>query len=462
MRLSYHITTYGCQMNVHDSEVMAGLLEDCGYTLAAEPEQADLIVLNTCCVRETAEERILGRLGELQRAKRANPDLILVVAGCLGQEEGAAERFRRRAAQVDLIMGTHNLYRLPELVAEVRRKRRAKAAGRRQAAPAGGPLVEVLPGKGEGIHEGLPIRREGGVKAWVTIMYGCDNFCSYCIVPYVRGRERSRLPEHVRREVEGLAASGYREVMLLGQNVNSYGSDLEPGPGRSFAGLLRELDGVPGLLRIRYTTSHPRNFTDDIIEAVADSARVCENFHLPAQSGSTRVLGLMNRRYTRDDYLNLIGRIRSRVAGAGFTTDLIVGYPGETDADFEDTLSLVREARFDSAFTFAYSPRVGTPAAKLPDQIPAEVKQERLERLIEVQNGVSLEINRAEVGRTVEVLVEGTAEKAPSSVAGRSRTNKLVIAEPGEGRTVSDLLGREVKVRVERATTWSLEGRLVP
>ena len=462
MRLSYHITTYGCQMNVHDSEVMAGLLEDCGYTRAAEPEQADLIVLNTCCVRETAEERILGRLGELQRAKRANPDLILVVAGCLGQEEGAAERIRRRAAQVDLIMGTHNLYRLPELVAEVRRKRRAKAAGRRQAAPAGGPLVEVLPGKGEGIHEGLPIRREGGVKAWVTIMYGCDNFCSYCIVPYVRGRERSRLPEHVRREVEGLAASGYREVMLLGQNVNSYGSDLEPGPGRSFAGLLRELDGVPGLLRIRYTTSHPRNFTDDIIEAVADSARVCENFHLPAQSGSTRVLGLMNRRYTRDDYLGLIGRIRLRVAGAGFTTDLIVGYPGETDADFEDTLSLVREARFDSAFTFAYSPRVGTPAAKLPDQIPAEVKQERLERLIEVQNGVSLEINRAEVGRTVEVLVEGMAEKAPSSVAGRSRTNKLVIAEPGEGRTVSDLVGREVKVRVERATTWSLEGRLVP
>jgi len=441
---------------------MAGLLEDCGYTLAAEPEQADLIVLNTCCVRETAEERILGRLGELQRAKRANPDLILVVAGCLGQEEGAAERIRRRAAQVDLIMGTHNLYRLPELVAEVRRKRRAKAAGRRQAAPAGGPLVEVLPGKGEGIHEGLPIRREGGVKAWVTIMYGCDNFCSYCIVPYVRGRERSRLPEHVRREVEGLAASGYREVMLLGQNVNSYGSDLEPGPGRSFAGLLRELDGVPGLLRIRYTTSHPRNFTDDIIEAVADSARVCENFHLPAQSGSTRVLGLMNRRYTRDDYLGLIGRIRSRIAGAGFTTDLIVGYPGETAADFEDTLSLVREARFDSAFTFAYSPRVGTPAAKLPDQIPAEVKQERLERLIEVQNGVSLEINRAEVGRTVEVLVEGMAEKAPSSVAGRSRTNKLVIAEPGEGRTVSDLVGREVKVRVERATTWSLEGRLVP
>jgi tRNA-2-methylthio-N6-dimethylallyladenosine synthase len=500
MSLSYHITTYGCQMNVHDSEVMAGLLEDLGYERAHEPEQADLVLLNTCCVRETAEERILGRLGELQRLKRDNPDLLLVVAGCLGQEAGAAERIRRRAAQVDVIMGTHNLYRLPELVAE---------AVRTRACRGGEPVVEVwreeansgaAAGIGAGvaagigaagasvagragasarlgeIRENLPIRRQRGVRAWVTIMYGCDNFCSYCIVPSVRGRERSRLPEDIRREVRDLVAAGYREVMLLGQNVNSYGLDLGPGPGRSFAGLLRELDGLPGMGRIRYTTSHPRNFTDDIISAVAESEHVCENFHLPAQSGSTRILRAMNRHYDREDYLGLIDRIRGKVPGAAFTTDLIVGFPGETGRDFEDTLSLVREVGFASSFTFAYSPRTGTPASSSPGQLPAEVKQDRLAHLIEVQNEVSLQGNRAEIGRDVAVLVEGEAEKAPGRGAGRSRTNKLVVfsaetvgdgGPPGRmadgtrpgGVEVSDLLGREVTVRVERATTWSLEGR---
>lgn len=493
MSLSYHITTYGCQMNVHDSEVMAGLLEDFGYLRAAEPEQADLIILNTCCVRETAEERILGRLGELQRLKRANPDLVLVVAGCLSQEPGAAERIRKRAARVDVIMGTHNLYRLPELVGEVLRSRTAR---RPDAAGPVEPLVEVWTSKRDAEHlagdagaehpiigagaehpdeghptgrpaeagpdqvrEGLPIRRERGVRAWVTIMYGCDNFCSYCIVPYVRGRERSRLPVDIRREVEGLVREGFREVTLLGQNVNSYGRDLEPGPGRSFGGLLRELNEVEGLARIRYTTSHPRNFTDDIIDAVAECDKVCEHFHLPAQSGSTRILRQMNRRYTRDDYLALVGRIQRRVPEAVFTTDLIVGYPGETEEDFEETLRLVREVPFDASFTFAYSPRTGTPAAKLPDQVPAEVKQERLERLIAVQNEVGLERNRALVGTDVAVLVEGEAEKKPGLAAGRTRTNKLVVFTPTPGSTVTDLVGREVQVHVETAHTWSLEGR---
>jgi len=463
-------------MNVHDSEVMAGLLEDLGYQRASDPEQADLVLLNTCCVRETAEERILGRLGELQRLKRANPDLILAVAGCLGQEPGAAARIARRARQVDIIMGTHNLYRLPELVRETLRRREsgstepvtevwregadmaplATRAGTAGAGEASGRLGEI--------REGLPIRRQRGVRGWVTIMYGCDNFCSYCIVPYVRGRERSRLPEDVRQEVEELVAEGYREVMLLGQNVNSYGLDLDPGPGRSFAGLLYDLDRVPGLSRIRYTTSHPRDFTDDIIDAVAGCAHVCENFHLPAQSGSSRILKAMNRRYSREDYLALIERIRRRVAGAAFTTDLIVGFPGEAPRDFEDTLSLVREARFSSAFTFAYSPRTGTPAARAAEQVPDEVKQERLERLIQVQNEVGLELNRAEIGRDVEVLVEGEAEKRPGQAAGRSRTNKLVVFDVGEGGSpeVSRLVGREVKVRVEKATTWSLEGRIRP
>ncbi len=458
MSLSYHVATYGCQMNVHDSEIMAGLLEDLGYRRAETPEEADLIILNTCCVRETAEERILGRLGELQRLKHGDPGVILVVAGCLGQEPGAAERIGRRARQVDLIMGTHNLHRLPELLAQVRERREQGA---------GGPLVEVWsesvaagPRLGE-VREGLAVRREAGVRAWVTIMYGCDNFCSYCIVPYVRGRERSRLPEDIRAEVEGLVAQGYAEVMLLGQNVNSYALDLEPVPGRSFSSLLRTLDGVEGLRRIRYTTSHPRNFSDDIIEAVAESRHVCENFHLPAQSGSTAILKAMNRRYSREDYLALIERIRRRVAGAAFSTDLIVGFPGETEADFQETLGLVREVRFSSAFTFAYSPRTGTPASRSSDQVPEQVKQERLKRLIEQQNQVSLELNRAEVGRDVEVLVEGEAEKRPGLGAGRSRSNKLVIFRP-VGAVVSALLGREVAVRVEKATTWSLEGRQVP
>ncbi len=477
--MSYHITTYGCQMNVHDSEVMAGLLEDLGYQHAPNPEQADLILLNTCCVRETAEERVLGRLGELQRLKRANPDLILVVAGCLGQESGAAGRIARRARQVDIIMGTHNLYRLPELVRETLRRRESGSteptievwregaglspmAGRTAAGPAPVTRAHLTPGRLGDVREGLPIRRERGVRGWVTVMYGCDNYCSYCIVPHVRGRERSRLPEAVRREVENLVAAGYREVMLLGQNVNSYGLDLDPGPGRSFAGLLRDLDKVQGLSRIRYTTSHPRNFGDDIIEAVADCGHVCENFHLPAQSGSTRILKAMNRRYSREDYLALIERIRRRVPGAAFTTDLIVGFPGETERDFGDTLTLVREVGFCSAFTFAYSPRTGTPAARAAEQVPHEVKQERLERLIRVQNEVSLGSNRAEIGHDVEVLVEGEAEKRPGQAAGRSRTNKLVVFDVGEGGSteVSRLVGREVPVRVEKATTWSLEGHI--
>ncbi|RJQ12133.1 MAG: tRNA (N6-isopentenyl adenosine(37)-C2)-methylthiotransferase MiaB [Bacillota bacterium] len=453
MSQSYHVITYGCQMNVHDSEVLAGLLENMGYRRAGEPEQADLILLNTCCVRETAEERILGRLGELQRLKRENPDLILVVAGCLGQEAGSVERILRRAAQVDIVMGTHNLHRLPDLVREVLTGRNGNGAG---------TLVEIWDEPaGEQWRQGLPIMRERGVRAWVTIMYGCDNYCAYCIVPYVRGRERSREPADIVAEVDDLAKRGYREVVLLGQNVNSYGLDLEPGPGpgRRFASLLRELDKTQGLARIRYTTSHPRNFGDDIIEAVADCGKVCENFHLPVQSGSSRVLGLMNRHYTREDYLALVEGIRRRVPGAAFSTDVIVGFPGETDKDFEDTLELVREVRFDSAFTFAYSPRVGTPAARAPDQVAPEVKQDRLRRLIETQNEISLEINRAQIGREVEVLVEGEAEKAPGMAAGRDRVNKLVVLSPPEGTTVTELVGREVVVRVEKATTWSLEGR---
>jgi len=449
-----YVETYGCQMNVHDSEIIQGLLAEAGYHPAKRPEDADLILLNTCCVRENAEERVLGRLGELQRLKRSRPGLILAVAGCMSQQEGAADRIRRRARSVDIIMGTHNLHRLPVLIDRV-----GGGCGRADRPGRDGPLMEVWRDEPGQVHEDLPVRRGPGLRAWVTIMYGCDNFCSYCIVPYVRGRERSRLPKNIRREVEALTEEGYPEVYLLGQNVNSYGLDLDPALGISFAGLLRDLNGIEGLRRIRYTTSHPRNFTDDIIEAVAECERVCENFHLPAQSGSTRILELMNRRYTRDDYLDLVERIRRRVPGATLSTDLIVGYPGETEEDFQATLDLVREVRFDSSFMFAYSPRTGTPAARRPDQVPAEVKQERLRRLIEVQNETSLELNRAAVGGRVEVLAEGAAEKDPRRAAGRSRGNKLVVFAPPPGVAPSDLFGREVTVVVEKAHTWSLEGR---
>lgn len=452
-----YVETYGCQMNVHESEVIAGLLEGLGYQPAGAPEDADLVILNTCCVRETAEERVLGRLGELQRLKTRRPGLLLAVAGCLGQQAGAADRIRRRATQVDLILGTHNLYRLPELVSEVVRRRLG-------GDPA--PVVEVAEGREAEVREGLPVRREGGIRAWVTIMYGCDNFCSYCIVPHVRGRERSRRADDILAEVRQLADAGYREVYLLGQNVNSYALDLrrEAGTGAggdapSFAGLLRAVNEVPGLARIRYTTSHPRDFTDDIITAVAECDKVCEHFHLPAQSGSTRVLELMNRRYTREQYLELIQRIRRRVPEAVFTADLIVGFPGETEADFEATLSLVREVPFDASFDFAYSPRSGTPAAEAPEQVPGEVKKRRLQRLIEVQNQVSLAQNRRRVGTMVEVLAEGAADRSPERAVGRDRGNKLVIFDPPAGTAPADLSGQVVSVLVEQAHTWSLEGR---
>lgn len=455
-----YVETYGCQMNAHESEVISGLLEGLGYEPVERPEDADFIILNTCCVRETAEERVLGRLGQLQQLKQGRPSLILAVGGCLGQQDGAADRIRRRAAAIDLIIGTHNLYRLPELVTAVVRRRLAGDFH---------PVIEVVEGRGGEVHEGLPVRRESGIRAWVTIMYGCDNYCSYCVVPYVRGRERSRRGEDILAEVRRLAEQGYREVYLLGQNVNSYGLDRggEPpsdagGPELTFAGLLRAVNEISGLARIRYTTSHPRNFTDDIIAAVADCDKVCPNFHLPAQSGSTRILKLMNRRYSRADYLGLVGRVRDRVPEAVFTSDLIVGFPGETDEDFDATLSLVREVPFDASFNFAYSPRSGTPAAEAADQVPDEVKKRRLQRLIEVQNEVGLARNRRLIGSTVEVLAEGGADKAPHRAAGRERGNKLVIFDPPAGVRPSELTGSLVPVVIEKAHTWSLEGRARP
>jgi len=410
--LKYHIVSYGCQMNDYDSELMAGLLEETGYERVDRPEKADVIVVNTCCVRETAERKVWGLLGTLKRLKRRKPDLVIAVTGCLPQQNGAAENIRRRFPHVDLVIGTHNRHELPRLVEEVRVARE--------------PLCAVWREAGE-VIEGLPVRRESKLSAWVPIMFGCDNFCTYCVVPYVRGRERSRRPEDIIREVETLVAQGYREVTLLGQNVNSYGRGLDP--PTDFATLLERLDRVEGLWRIRYTTSHPRDFTQRLIDVIANSEKVCEHFHLPVQAGSNRILRRMHRGYTREDYLHLVDGIRAAVPGASITTDIMVGFPGETEEDFQDTLDLVRRVQFDQAFTFVYNPRKGTPAARMPDQVPAEVKSRRIQELIAVQKEISLAKNRAEQGRVHEILVEGPSETDAARLAGRTRTNKTVVFE---------------------------------
>ncbi|MGE5561261.1 MAG: tRNA (N6-isopentenyl adenosine(37)-C2)-methylthiotransferase MiaB [Chloroflexota bacterium] len=432
------IITYGCQMNEHDSERILGLLTGLGYCRADSEADADLILLNTCAVRETAERRVVGKVGELKRLKSHNPELLIAICGCMTQQREVAERIRDKAPHVDLIFGTHNVEQLPQLLAE--------------AAEARSPVVSLWDKEGP-VREGLPVERSDGLRAWVSITYGCNNFCTYCIVPYVRGRERSRSAADIVAEVEALGRAGAKEITLLGQNVNSYGHDLEP--RETFAGLLRRIDPLAGVERIRYMTSHPRDFTPELVRTIAGLRKVCEHFHLPIQSGSDRILRLMNRGYDRDRYFSLVDDIRAAVPGAAISTDIIVGFPGETEDDFADTLDVVRRVRFDAAFTFIYSPRTGTPAATMPDQVEAEVKKERLKRLMDVQNGIALDLNRELVGKRVEVLVEGASPQRADRLMGRTRTNKIVIF-PGD----LSLVGRLVTVEVDRAQTFTLFGRL--
>lgn len=432
----YLTFTYGCQMNERDSEAMAGLLEEMGFEPARRPEEADLILVNTCAVRERAENKVFGKLGELRALKSARPELIIGVAGCMVQREGMAQKIRQLAPHVDLIIGTHALHRLPELVREVERTRRTRVA--------------VIPAAAAPLTE-LPVKRSDKIRAYVNVSYGCNNFCTYCIVPYVRGPERSRQPEDILREVRSLAAAGYREVTLLGQNVNSYGRDLAK--PITFGDLLKLVDRVEGLARIRFTTSHPRDFSHELIEIIARSEKVCEHFHLPAQAGSDRILALMGRGYTRTHYLELARAIRTRLPEATITTDLIVGFPGESEEDFAATLDLVEQVRFDAAFTFIYSPRPGTAAANLPDQVPAAVKRERLARLNQLQYRFTRESNERLVGRVVEVLVEGRSKTNPERLTGRTRTNKVVVFSGPE-----EMIGRLVPLRITAAQTFNLFG----
>ena len=436
----YHITTFGCQMNVHDSEILAGILEKIGYTPVASQPEADLIILNTCCVRENAENRLYGNIGNLKALKEENPECIIGVCGCMVQQPTVVEKIRQSYPQVDLVFGTHNLHELPKLLEKIETER--------------AEVYEVWDCEGE-IHEGLPVKRNDAFRAWVTIMYGCNNFCSYCIVPYVRGRERSRQPKDILAEIKELAASGVKEVTLLGQNVNSYGKDLN-GHDWNFAKLLEEIAALD-IARIRFQTSHPKDLSDELIQVMVGQKNICRHLHLPMQAGSSRILKLMNRNYTKESYLALAEKIKNKIPGLALTTDIIVGFPGETEQDFEDTLDLVEKVRFDGAFTFIYSPRIDTPAAKLEDPTSEADKKRRLNQLIEIQNRISYEKNEAFVSSLSEILVEGVSDKNPAIWSGRNTQNKLIHFKP-----VSDIKQGDLRVvRITKAQTFTLEGELL-
>ena len=437
--MKYLVKTFGCQMNEHDSEILAGMMEEIGYEPVGRPEDADAIIINTCCVRESAENRIIGYIGNLKKLKEQNPGLIITVSGCMLQQPGAAENLIKRAPFVDLVLGTHNIHRLPQLISE-------RQGGNES-------LIEVVETEGD-IQEELPVKRQGKIKAQVTIMYGCNNFCSYCIVPFVRGRERSRKPEAIEKEIQNLGLEGFKEVLLLGQNVNSYGLDFSE--AFDFADLLERVDRIPGIERIRYMTSHPRDFTQKLVDTISKSQKVCEHFHLPIQAGSNRILKQMNRGYSREMYFELVESIREKVPKASITTDIIVGFPGETDDDFADTLDVIKRVRFDAAYTFLYSRRSGTPAAKISEQVPAEEKKKRLQILMDLENFISREINEKLVGNREEVLVEGTSKTKDIMFSGRTRTNKIVIF-PGE----ESMIGKLVNVNIMSAKTWHLEGQII-
>ncbi|KJF28848.1 (dimethylallyl)adenosine tRNA methylthiotransferase [Clostridium aceticum] len=433
------IVTYGCQMNEHDSEKLLGMLKDMNYVETSEKEEADLIIYNTCCVRENAELKVYGNLGALKPLKKKNSDLTIAVCGCMMQQPKVVEAIKRKYRHVDLVFGTHNLHKFPELLANCKQ--------------ADNMLVEVWEEEGE-IIEGIPSMRKYGVKAFVNIMFGCNNFCTYCIVPYTRGRERSREIKEIVHEVIDLANNGTKEITLLGQNVNSYGKTLEN--KTEFADLLKELNKVEGIERIRFMTSHPKDLSESLIEAIAQYDKVCEHIHLPFQAGSNHILKEMNRNYTQERYLELVAKLKRAVPDIALTTDIIVGFPGETEEDFMDTLKVVEEVKFHSAFTFLYSVREGTPAAKMETQISEEVKHTRFNKLVETVNQISAEINSSYLNKEVEVLVEGSSKTDASKLMGRTRQNKLVNFSGGE-----ELIGKLVKIRITEPKTFSLNGEII-
>jgi len=435
---SYHIITFGCQMNMHDSEKLAGMLKSMGIPEAPTKEEAGFVIYNTCCVRDNAERRALGNVVWLKELRKKNPDLLIGVCGCMIQQQGMAEKILQQYKFVDIAFGTHNLHRFPEILYK--------------ELDCSKPVIEVC-NQENLIAEDVPILRPNPYQAYITIMYGCNNFCSFCIVPYVRGRERSRSPQSILEEARKLYDGGVQEIMLLGQNVNSYGGGLDA--VMSFPKLLKELDGI-GIPRIRFMTSHPKDLSDDLIEVMASSRHIMPHFHLPVQSGNDDILKAMNRRYTREQYMHRVETLRSRVPGIGITTDLIVGFPGETEAQFLDTLSLVHEVGYDGAFTFIYSPREGTQAAKMDGRIDDQLATERLQRLIAAQEANTAKIHQGLIGQKEHVLVEGLSKRDQKQVSGKGMRN-ITISFPG----TEDDVGKIIPVTITSSGVSTLRGERI-
>lgn len=436
----YCVVTYGCQMNLHESEKISGILSGMGMSAVNEPENADVVVFNTCCIRDTAERRALGNIGKMKELKKKNKNLLIVVTGCMTQQNGFAENMKERYQYVDVILGTHNISDLENQI-RIRLEKKKRVAA-------------VLDTDGYIDDETTPVTRTSFPNAWVNINYGCNNFCTYCIVPYVRGRERSRDIKSIISECEKLINDGYKEITLLGQNVNSYGNDV-PDENVNFANLLREVAKIDGKFRIRFMTSHPKDLTEDVVKAIRDNDKICNNIHLPIQAGSNSVLKNMNRRYTREHYLGLIEMIRRYLPDCGITTDIMVGFPYETEEDFLDTMDIVEKVRFSTAFTFIYSVRKGTKAAEMP-QIPYEIKQNRIKRLIARQNEITEEISKDYVGNVYEILVEGMQEKKNGYVVGRTESGRLVSAKGDES-----MIGEFKNVKITAVKNAQLLGEIL-
>lgn len=431
----YYILTMGCQLNENDSEKLIGIMEEMGYSKSEDIKNADLYVINTCCVRENAEEKLFGKLGELKKIKE-NKNIIIAIGGCMMQEEHITEKIKKSYPFVDIVFGTHTLHKFPEdLYIAITKNKKVK---------------DVIDIDGE-IYEGLPVKRSSNKQASVIIMYGCNNFCSYCIVPYVRGRERSRKPEDILNEIKELAKEGYREITLLGQNVNSY----KGGENYNFANLLEDVDKIEGIEVIRFVSPHPKDFTDDVIDVISKSKKISRLIHVPLQSGSTNVLKEMNRKYTKEQYLDLIKRIRNKIPDVVFSTDIIVGFPGETEEDFEDTIDVVEQVNFEQIFMFIYSRRVGTRADKMENQIPEEIKHKRFDRLKQVFEESVEENNKKYVGTTQKILVEGHSKNNKDMLTGRTDTNKVVIFEGPE-----ELIGKIINIKIVSEHKWYLKGEV--
>lgn len=435
---NYCIYTYGCQMNVHDSENISAIMEEMGYSKKEDMDEADVIILNTCAIRENAHNKVHGMLGRIKHLKETKEDIITVFCGCMAQEEGIANELKEKFPWVDIVMGTHNFHKLPLYLENVMTTKKQD--------------IEVFSIEGD-VIEGIPVKRDSKYKAWINIMYGCDKFCTYCIVPYTRGKQRSRLPEDILKEVKDLVKEGYQEVTLLGQNVNAYGKDLNLHYG--MANLLEDV-AKTNIPRIRFVTSHPWDFTDDMIDIIAKYDNIMPYIHLPLQSGSDRILKLMGRRYTKESYLELFHKLKDKIPNCSITTDIIVGFPGETEEDFEDTIDVVNTCKYDSAYTFIFSPRIGTPAAKMKDKISLEEKEQRLYRLNELVNQYSKEANEKYLGKVVPVLVEGMSGNNKDMVMGYTDTQKLVNVKANK-----DTIGKIVPVKITEVRTWSLNGEIV-